>query len=58
MKEIWSQEQANALILLNSTAAGFISGVCLLVDGGYFGGMTVGALASQPLLANMKAQAA
>jgi NAD(P)-dependent dehydrogenase (short-subunit alcohol dehydrogenase family) len=49
-----AQEQANALILLNSAAAGFISGVCLAVDGGYLGGMNVGTLDAQPLLANAR----
>lgn len=38
------EEQAHALLLLNSDAAGFINAVCLPVDGGYYGGMSVGAL--------------
>ena len=36
------EEQASALILLNSSAAGFINGVVLPVDGGFMGGMATG----------------
>ena len=49
-----AQEQANALILLNSDAASFISGVCLPVDFGFFGGVTTGAID----VAALQAQAA
>jgi hypothetical protein len=38
-----AEEQANALILLNSELAGFINAVCLPVDGGFSGGTAVGA---------------
>lgn len=37
------QEQADALILLNSELASFINAVCLPVDGGFSGGTAVGA---------------
>jgi NAD(P)-dependent dehydrogenase (short-subunit alcohol dehydrogenase family) len=46
-----AEEQANPLIMLNSDAAGFISGVCLAVDGGFLGGVTTGAIDMQALLA-------
>ncbi len=36
------EEQAHALILLNSTPAGFINGVVLPVDGGFMGGLATG----------------
>ncbi|MBP9033291.1 MAG: coniferyl-alcohol dehydrogenase [Pseudomonadales bacterium] len=36
------EEQAGALILLNSAAAGFVNGVVLPVDGGFMGGLTTG----------------
>jgi len=49
-----AQEQANALILLNSEAASFISGVCLPVDFGFHGGVTTGAID----IAALQAQAA
>lgn len=39
-----AEEQAQALLLLNSDAASFINAVCLPVDGGYYGGMSVGTL--------------
>lgn len=38
-----AEEQANALLLLNSELAGFINAVCLPVDGGFSGGTAVGA---------------
>lgn len=44
-----AEEQADVLLLLNSDAARFINAVCLPVDGGYFGGMSVGALAAPAL---------
>lgn len=44
-------EQGNPLIFLNSDAASFVSGVCLPVDGGFLGGVTVGAIDMQALLA-------
>ena len=37
-----AEEQASALILLNSSAASFINGVVLPVDGGFMGGLTTG----------------
>ena len=36
------EEQAGALVLLNSAGAGFINGVALPVDGGFMGGLTTG----------------
>jgi len=44
-------EQGNAMVLLNSDAASFISGVCLPVDHGFFGGVSVGAIDIQALMA-------
>ena len=38
-----AQEQADALLLLNSDLAGFINAICLPVDGGFSGGTSVGA---------------
>lgn len=45
------EEQGNPLVLLNSDAASFISGVCLPVDGGFHGGVMTGAIDMQKLLA-------
>jgi NAD(P)-dependent dehydrogenase (short-subunit alcohol dehydrogenase family) len=45
------EEQANALILLNSPAAAFVSGVCLPVDYGFYGGVTTGAIDVQAQMA-------
>jgi len=39
-------------VFLNSGAAAFVSGVCLAVDHGFFGGVTTGAIDMQALLAN------
>ncbi|MBB6253347.1 coniferyl-alcohol dehydrogenase [Nitrospirillum iridis] len=36
------EEQASALVVLNSAAAGFINGVVLPVDGGFMGGVATG----------------
>lgn len=47
-----AEEQALALILLNSDAARFISGTCLPVDAGLSGGLATGALNMQQLLAD------
>lgn len=52
------EEQAYPLLLLNSAGASFISGVCLPVDGGFHGGVSVGALDLQALIAQARAQAA
>jgi NAD(P)-dependent dehydrogenase (short-subunit alcohol dehydrogenase family) len=41
-KRATPQDQANALLLLNSDAASFINGVVLPVDGGFMGGMATG----------------
>src|SRR3546814_18418849 len=43
------EEQALPLILLNSDAARFISGVCLPVDAGLPGGLATGVLALQTM---------
>jgi NAD(P)-dependent dehydrogenase (short-subunit alcohol dehydrogenase family) len=45
------QEQALPLILLNSDAASFISGVCLPVDAGFYGGLSTGKINLQQLIA-------
>ena len=52
------EEQGNPMVLLNSDAASFVSGVCLPVDGGFFGGVTTGAIDMQALLARATAPAA
>ena len=44
-------EQALPLILLNSDAARFISGVCLPVDAGLAGGLMTGVLNMQQMIA-------
>ncbi|MFD2780613.1 SDR family oxidoreductase [Novosphingobium pokkalii] len=44
-------EQGNPLVFLNSNAASFISGVCLPVDGGFHGGVQLGAIDLQAALA-------
>lgn len=45
------EEQALPLILLNSDAASFISGVCLPVDAGLSGGLATGVLNLQQMIA-------
>lgn len=45
------EEQALPLILLNSDAASFISGVCLPVDAGLAGGLATGVLNIQQMIA-------
>jgi NAD(P)-dependent dehydrogenase (short-subunit alcohol dehydrogenase family) len=50
-------EQGNALVLLNSDAAAFISGVCLPVDFGFHGGVTTGTIDIQALQARAAAAA-
>ena len=50
-------EQGDALVLLNSDAASFISGVCLPVDFGFHGGVAVGAIDIQALMAKAAAAA-
>jgi NAD(P)-dependent dehydrogenase (short-subunit alcohol dehydrogenase family) len=52
------EEQGNPMVLLNSDAASFISGVVLPVDGGFHGGVTVGAIDVQALLARATAPVA
>ena len=52
-----AEEQANPLVMLNSDAASFISGVCLPVDGGFYGGVTTGAIDMQALMARASAAA-
>jgi NAD(P)-dependent dehydrogenase (short-subunit alcohol dehydrogenase family) len=49
------EEQALPLILLNSDAAGFISGVCLPVDAGLAGGLATGVLDMQKMIAEATA---
>ncbi|QGN54222.1 coniferyl-alcohol dehydrogenase [Novosphingobium sp. Gsoil 351] len=51
------EEQALPLILLNSDAAGFISGVCLPVDAGLAGGLATGVLDIQKMIAEASAAA-
>ncbi len=48
-------EQALPLVLLNSDAASFISGVCLPVDAGLAGGLAVGVLNLQEMIAEAMA---
>ena len=49
------EEQAWPLILLNSGAAAFINGVCLPVDAGLAGGLTMGVLDIQKMIAEATA---
>ncbi len=49
------EEQALPLILLNSDAASFISGVCLPVDAGLSGGLATGVLDLQAMIAEATA---
>ncbi len=49
-------EQALPLVLLNSDAASFISGVCLPVDAGLAGGLAVGVLNLQDMIAEAMAK--
>ena len=49
------EEQALPLILLNSDAARFISGVCLPVDAGLAGGLATGVLDIQKMIAEASA---
>lgn len=53
-----AEEQALPLLYLNSTAANFVSGVLLPVDGGFHGGLGVGDIDTQALLAKAQAEAA
>lgn len=50
-----ADEQALPLILLNSDAASFISGVCLPVDAGLAGGLATGVLDIQKMIAEAAA---
>ena len=50
-------EQALPLILLNSDAASFVSGVCLPVDAGLAGGLATGVLNIQEMIAEASAAA-
>lgn len=50
-----AEEQALPLILLNSDAARFISGVCLPVDAGRAGGLATGVLNIQQMIAEASA---
>ena len=52
-----AEEQALALLLLNSNAAAFISGVCLPVDAGLSGGLATGVLNMQTMIAEAMAEA-
>src|SRR3546814_65593 len=49
------REQALPLILLNSDAAGFVSGVCLPVDAGLAGGLATGVFDIQKMIAEAAA---
>lgn len=49
------EEQALPLILLNSDAASFVSGVCLPVDAGLSGGLATGVLNLQEMIAEAAA---
>lgn len=49
------EEQALPLILLNSDAASFVSGVCLPVDAGLAGGLATGVLDLQKMIAEAAA---
>ncbi len=51
------EEQALPLILLNSDAASFVSGVCLPVDAGLAGGLATGVLNIQQMIAEASAAA-
>ncbi len=52
------EEQGNALLMLNTDAASFVSGVCLPVDFGFYGGVTTGAIDMAALMAKAGAGAA
>src|SRR3546814_13530997 len=49
------REQALPLILLNSDAAGFVSGVCLPVDAGLAGGLATGVFDIKKMIAEAAA---
>jgi NAD(P)-dependent dehydrogenase (short-subunit alcohol dehydrogenase family) len=51
------EEQANALVLLNSDAASFVSGACLPVDFGFHGGVMTGTIDTQAMMAAATADA-
>ncbi|MDR3417204.1 MAG: coniferyl-alcohol dehydrogenase [Nevskia sp.] len=46
------EEQAAALVFLNSGVAGYINGVALPVDGGFMGGVATGQVDLQAMMAN------
>lgn len=48
------EEQAQALILLNSSAAGFINGVALPVDGGFMAGLATGQIDLAKIMAGQR----
>jgi NAD(P)-dependent dehydrogenase (short-subunit alcohol dehydrogenase family) len=50
-----AEEQGNVLALLNSHGASFVSGLCVPVDGGFFGGVSIGEIDMAALLANVGA---
>jgi len=50
-----AEEQAHALVFLNSDAASFISGVCLPVDSGFFAGVSTGLLDVEAMMAEATA---
>lgn len=56
-RQATAEEQAWPLIFLNSAAAGFISGVCLPVDGAFTGGVNTGLIDVQALIAKGRARA-
>ncbi len=44
------QEQANALVFLNSEISSYVNGVVLPVDGGFMGGVTTGQIDLRPMM--------
>lgn len=57
-RESTAAEQAYPLIFLNSPAASFVNGVSLPVDGGFFGGMSIGRIDVAKLMQEAMAPAA
>jgi NAD(P)-dependent dehydrogenase (short-subunit alcohol dehydrogenase family) len=49
------EEQAGPLVFLNSSAASYINGVALPVDGGFLGGMATGQIDARALMGGASA---